>query len=62
VFVAINRSTSSQVTAINGQSLSGTATIYQMTATTAQGRILSSPCRLGRCQSAAHRYASRFRL
>jgi O-glycosyl hydrolase len=38
VFVAINRSTSAQVTAINGQSLSGTATSYQMTAATAQGQ------------------------
>jgi Glycoside hydrolase family 44 len=35
VFVAINRSTSSQVVAINGASLSGTAHLYQMTATTA---------------------------
>ena len=38
VFVAINRSTSSQFTAINGQSLSGTASIYQMTASSAQGQ------------------------
>ncbi|HUE44240.1 MAG TPA: glycoside hydrolase family 44 protein [Candidatus Sulfotelmatobacter sp.] len=35
VLVAINRSTSSQVVAINGKSLSGTAHLYQMTATTA---------------------------
>jgi fibronectin type 3 domain-containing protein len=35
VFVAINRSKSSQVVAINGQSLSGTAHLYQMTAATA---------------------------
>jgi hypothetical protein len=38
VFVAINRSTASQVTAINGQSLSGTAHLYQMTAESAQGQ------------------------
>lgn len=38
VFVAINRSTSPQVTAINGVSLSGTATVYQMTASSAQGQ------------------------
>ncbi len=36
VFVAINRSTSVQVTAINGQRLSGTAHLYQMTAASAQ--------------------------
>jgi fibronectin type 3 domain-containing protein len=36
VFVAINRSTSAQVTAITGQSLSGTAHLYQMTASSAQ--------------------------
>ena len=36
VFVAINRSTSDQVTAITGQLLSGTAHLYQMTAATAQ--------------------------
>jgi hypothetical protein len=47
VFVAINRSTSSQVTAINGQSLSGTATIYQMTATTAQGQNPIRPVLVG---------------
>ena len=34
VFVAINRSTSSQVTAITGLELSGTAHVYQMTAST----------------------------
>jgi len=38
VFVAINRSTSSQVTAINGQALSGTAHLYQMTAASAQAQ------------------------
>jgi len=36
VFVAINRSTTSQVTEITGQSLSGTAYLYQMTAASAQ--------------------------
>jgi len=36
VFVAINRSTSAQVTEIIGQSLSGTAYLYQMTAASAQ--------------------------
>lgn len=38
VFVAINRSTSSQVTAINGVALSGTASVFQMTAASAQGQ------------------------
>ena len=38
VFVAINRATTQQVTAINGATLSGTATVYQMTATSAQGQ------------------------
>ncbi len=38
VFVAINRFTSSQVTAINGVTLSGTAFVYQMTAASAQGQ------------------------
>jgi hypothetical protein len=38
VFVAINRSTSTQVTAINGVTLSGTAFVYQMTAASAQGQ------------------------
>jgi len=47
VFVAINRSTSSQVTAINGQSLAGTATIYQMTATSAQGQNPVKPVAAG---------------
>src|SRR5271165_2064261 len=39
VFVAINRSTSSKVTAISGQPLSGTAYIYQMTAASAQAQV-----------------------
>jgi hypothetical protein len=47
VFVAINRSTSSQVTAINGQTLSGTATIYQMTASSAQGQNPVKPVLVG---------------
>jgi hypothetical protein len=38
VFVAINRSTSAQLTAINGVALSGTASVYQMTAASAQGQ------------------------
>jgi len=38
IFVALNRSTSAQVAAINGVALSGTATLYQMTATSTQGQ------------------------
>jgi Glycoside hydrolase family 44/Fibronectin type III domain len=38
VIVAVNRFTSPQVTAINGVPLSGTATVYQMTASSAQGQ------------------------
>lgn len=38
VLVAINRSTASLVTAINGMPISGTASIYQMTAASAQGQ------------------------
>ena len=38
VFVAINRATTQQVTAISGATLSGTASVYQMTATSAQGQ------------------------
>ncbi len=38
VLVAINRSTSAQVITISGQPLSGTAHLYQMTATSAQGQ------------------------
>jgi hypothetical protein len=38
VFVAINRSTLPQLTAITGQLLSGTASIYQITASSAQGQ------------------------
>ncbi len=47
VFVAINRSTTTQVTAINGQSLSGTAHLYQMTATTAQAQSPIQPVSAG---------------
>jgi fibronectin type 3 domain-containing protein len=47
VFVAINRSTSSLVTAISGQPLSGTATIYQMTAASAQGQTPVHPVSVG---------------
>jgi fibronectin type 3 domain-containing protein len=39
VFVAINRSTAAKVTAINGQPLSGTANIYQITAASAQTQV-----------------------
>jgi hypothetical protein len=47
VFVAINRSASAQVTAINGATLSGTAYLYQMTATTAQGQNPVAPVSIG---------------
>jgi fibronectin type 3 domain-containing protein len=47
VFVAINRSTSSQVTAISGQTLTGTAKLYQMTATSAQGQNPVAPVSVG---------------
>jgi fibronectin type 3 domain-containing protein len=47
VFVAINRSASAQVTAINGAALSGTAYLYQMTATTAQGQSPVAPVSIG---------------
>jgi fibronectin type 3 domain-containing protein len=47
VFVAINRSTSSQVTAITGQSLSGTAKLYQVTAASAQGQNPVQPVAIG---------------
>jgi fibronectin type 3 domain-containing protein len=43
VFVAINRSTSAQVTAINGATLSGTAHLYQITAASAQGQNPVAP-------------------
>jgi hypothetical protein len=47
VFVAINRSTLAQVTAITGQTLSGTAHLYQMTATSAQGQNPVAPVSIG---------------
>jgi fibronectin type 3 domain-containing protein len=47
VFVAINRSTLTQVTAINGQALSGTAHIYQITASSAQGQSTIVPIAVG---------------
>lgn len=47
VLVAINRSTSSHVTDINGMTLSGTATLYQMTANSAQGQIPVHPVLVG---------------
>ena len=47
VFVAINRTKSAQVTAINGVSLSGTATIYQMTGTSASGQNPVHPVLVG---------------
>jgi fibronectin type 3 domain-containing protein len=47
VFVAINRSTSSQVTAINGQIISGTAHLYQMTASSAQSQNPIQPVSAG---------------
>ena len=47
VFVAINRSSSPQVTAINGETLSGTASMYQMTAASAQGQNPVAPVAIG---------------
>jgi hypothetical protein len=47
VFVAINRSNVAKVTAISGQSLSGTAHLYQMTAATTQGQNPVRPVALG---------------
>ena len=47
VFVAINRSASSQVTAISGQALSGTARLYQITAASAQGQNPVEPVSIG---------------
>jgi hypothetical protein len=43
VFVAINRATTAQVTAITGVTLSGTAYLYQMTASSA-ATPQSNPC------------------
>jgi hypothetical protein len=47
VFVAINRSTSSQVTAIDGLGLSGTAKLYQITAASAKGQNPVRPVSIG---------------
>ncbi len=47
VFVAINRSNSAQVTAINGATLSGTAYLYQMTAASTQGQDPVAPVSIG---------------
>ncbi|HYT24793.1 MAG TPA: glycoside hydrolase family 44 protein [Candidatus Polarisedimenticolia bacterium] len=47
VFVAINRSNAAKVTAINGQVLSGTAHLYQMTATSASGQTVVQPVSIG---------------
>jgi len=47
VFVAINRASSAQITAITGAPLSGTAHMYQMTAATAQGQTPVTPVALG---------------
>src|SRR5882762_2526213 len=47
VFVAINRSNAAKVTAINGQALSGTAHLYQMTATSASGQTVVQPVSIG---------------
>jgi len=47
VFVAINRSNSAQVTAINGATLSGTAHLYQITASLAMGQNPVAPVSIG---------------
>jgi hypothetical protein len=47
VMVAINRSTSTQVTAINGQALTGTAHLFQMTAASAAGQSVVQPVAAG---------------
>ena len=47
VFVAINRSNAANVTAINGQALSGTAHLYQMTAASAAGQSVVQPVSMG---------------
>jgi len=47
VFVAINRTKSSMATAINGIALSGTASIYQITASTASGQTPVHPVLVG---------------
>jgi hypothetical protein len=47
VFVAINRASSAQITAINGAPLSGTAHMFQITAATAQGQNPVTPVAIG---------------
>jgi hypothetical protein len=47
VFVAINRSTTAQITAITGQTLSGTAYLYQMTASSAATQSTIQPVSAG---------------
>lgn len=47
LFVAVNRSNAAKVTAINGQALSGTAHLYQMTAASAQGQSPVQPVSIG---------------
>jgi glycosyl hydrolase family 44/cellulose binding protein with CBM2 domain len=47
VFVAINRANSPQIAAITGAPLSGTAHMYQITATTAQGQTPITPVAIG---------------
>jgi hypothetical protein len=47
VFVAINRSNATKVTAINGQSLIGTAHLYQMTAASSVGQTVVQPVSIG---------------
>jgi hypothetical protein len=47
VFVAINRTKASLVTAINGLTLSGTASIHQMTSSTASGQNPVHPVLIG---------------
>jgi hypothetical protein len=47
VFVAINRSKTSKVTAIEGQALSGTAHLYQMTAASTQSQTIVQPVAAG---------------
>ncbi|HXN96160.1 MAG TPA: glycoside hydrolase family 44 protein, partial [Candidatus Acidoferrales bacterium] len=47
VFVAINRSNATKVTAINGQSLTGTAHFYQMTAASSAGQTVVQPVSIG---------------
>jgi Glycoside hydrolase family 44 len=47
VFVAINRSNSNKVTAINGQALSGTAHLYQITAASALAQAVVQPVSIG---------------